>query len=81
MTEMLLIKAAPRRMLTPKEAAIYCGEATTTFEGNCPYPPMKNSAGKKQYDIKDLDAWLDARKKPDPNSREGILEKLRGDIR
>lgn len=78
MTAMVTINVPPRRMLTLREAAIYCGEPLTTFENCCPCQAVKNSAGKKQYDIKDLDNWLDRKKQNAPDSHAAILGKLSG---
>lgn len=76
MTSIVAIKTSPRRMLSPKEAALYCGEPFTTFEARCPCKPRLNSRGQKLYDIKDLDKWLDPKDENDRDSEAAIMEKL-----
>jgi hypothetical protein len=71
------INVPPRRMLTAKEAAIYCGVSGGNFGSVCMCPQVLMPGGKKLYDIKDLDCWLDSIKTNAPDSNEAILGRLR----
>lgn len=66
-----------RRMLTKREAAIYCGVPINRFPAAVSVPPISMPHGKMLYDIKDLDNWLDRLKTGAPNDAdEDILSKL-----
>lgn len=75
MTAMLSIRIAPRRMLSLREAAEYCGMTAKKF----PVTGISAVAmphGEKLYDIKDLDAWLDGIKNSALDSDDAIIGKL-----
>ena len=67
----------PRRMLTRREAAVYCGVPVCRFPVAVSVKPVAMPHGKMLYDIKDLDDWLDRLKAGAPNDAdEDILSKL-----
>ena len=72
---MFNIKVAPRRMLTPREAADYCGIATKKLPVTG-IMPTSMPFGETRYDIKDLDAWLDGLKNNALDSDDDIIGKL-----
>lgn len=74
-TATLNIKVAPRRMLSPREAAEYCGLPLKRFPSSCAVPPVLMPDGAKLYDLRDLDAWLDALK-GGVSSEDEILRRL-----
>ena len=78
MATIVTINAPPRRMLTAKEAAIYCGVPATKFQALCSCSPIKMPSGQNIYDIKDLDAWLDSLKTNAPDSDDAIVGRLAG---
>jgi hypothetical protein len=51
-----------KRMLTKREAAEHCGRPVRKFEVECPVGPIKFANGDLRWDVRDLDAWLDALK-------------------
>lgn len=55
----LNLRVTPRRMLSEKEAADYCGRPLTKFRAACSVPPIQFPDGAKLFDMRDLDAWLD----------------------
>ncbi len=58
-TATLNLKVSPRRMLSAREAAEYCGMPTKHFRADCPVEPVELPRGLKLFDIRDLDHWLD----------------------
>jgi hypothetical protein len=72
----LNIKVSPRRMLSPREAAEYCGLAPKRFPQECCVPPVSMPTGTKLYDMRDLDLWLDSLKSGDPTGDDELLGKL-----
>lgn len=72
----------PRRHLTRDEAARYCAVSVTTFERICDVQPVllsQFSSRLKRYDIRDIDAWIEARKIANSNappSKEDIIDGL-----
>lgn len=76
-TAMVNIRVAPRRMLSLRDAAEYCGYTPKKFPAATGISPLAMPYGQNLYDIKDLDAWLDALKKNDLDSNEAIIGKLR----
>lgn len=78
MTAMLNIRVSPRRMLSLREAADYCGITSKKLPSVTGIAPVAMPHGQKLYDIKDLDCWLDSLKTNAPNSREAILGRLAG---
>lgn len=75
-TATLNIKVSPRRMLTDREAAEYCGLPLKKFSHYCPVQPVKLPGGDLRYDIRDLDEWLDGMKSGLPGGDDDILDKL-----
>jgi hypothetical protein len=49
------------RLLTRRQAAIYCGISVPTFAAHCPVRPVSLGPGKRleRYDIHSLDRWID----------------------
>ncbi len=76
MSAIVAIKLAPRRMLNLREAADYCGVSRKQFTMLSGIAPVAMPHGHKLYDIKDLDAWLDALKNNAPDGHEAILARL-----
>ncbi len=72
----LNVRLAPRRMLTPREAAEYCGLPTKSFPVDCGARPIQMPNGRKLYDMHDLDAWLDGLKSGQPDDDEDIIGRL-----
>lgn len=72
----LNIRVAPRRMLTLKEAADYCGLSAKRFPIDCRVTPVAMPSGAKVYDMHDLDAFLDALKGGEASSDDAIIAKL-----
>lgn len=48
-----------RRMLPLKEAAFYVGIPAVRFPAECEVRPVAMPHGKKLYDVRDLDDWID----------------------
>lgn len=72
----LNLRVSPRRMLTEREAAEYCGRTVRTFKGECPVAPIAFGNGDKRFDIQDLDRWLDSLKVGGADDADAILERL-----
>ena len=72
----LNIKVSPRRMLSAREAAIYCGLSPKHFAIDCSVSPVQMPRGSKMYDTRDLDNWLDGLKNEFPNSDDEIVGRL-----
>jgi hypothetical protein len=49
------------RLLTRKQAAVYCNVSLRTFLGLCPVQPVALGPGKRlqRYDLRALDQWID----------------------
>jgi hypothetical protein len=47
------------RLLTPDQAAAYCGVGRENFEARVGVPPVKLFGNRVLYDVKALDKWLD----------------------
>lgn len=75
-TATLNLRISPRRMLSEREAADYCGRTTKRFKAECRVPPVTFGNGDLRYDIRDLDGWIDAMKNGAPDEREDILSRL-----
>lgn len=75
-TATLNLRVSPRRMLSVREAAEYCGEPIKRFPTLCPINPVLMPSGKAMYDLHDLDEWLDGLKSDQPNSDDEIIERL-----
>jgi hypothetical protein len=52
----------PARLLTPSQAAAYCGIGIEAFHSNCPVRPKRIRPGRQglRWDIRQLDEWIDA---------------------
>lgn len=74
----LNIRVTPRRMLSMKEAAEYCGLPAKGFEKNCGVAPVEMREGIRLYDMRDLDSWIDGFKTGMGDSDDDILGKLDG---
>ncbi len=61
-TATLNLRVSPRRMLSSREAAGYCGRTSKRFTVECPVSPIIFTNGDRLYDMRDLDAWLDSLK-------------------
>jgi hypothetical protein len=72
----LNIKVSPRRMLSARGAAEYCGIGIKGFGNECAIAPVQMPNGTKLYDMRDLDIWLDGLKNDAPHSDSAILRKL-----
>jgi hypothetical protein len=75
-TANLNIRVAPRRMLSTKEAAEYCGLVAKRFTGDCGVTPVAMPSGIRLYDMRDLDQWIDGLKGGAGDSDDHILGKL-----
>ncbi|MEO4042137.1 hypothetical protein AAFN47_11090 [Hoeflea sp. CAU 1731] len=73
----LNVRLSPRRMLSTREAAEYCGLPVKLFSSECGAVPVLMPSGRKLYDMQDLDNWLDGLKSGQPNEDEAILGRLR----
>ena len=72
----LNIKVSPRRMLTGREAAEYCGLPFKRFQLECTVTPVEMPGGAKLYDMRDLDEWIDGLKSEIPSDDDAILGRL-----
>ena len=72
----LNIKVSPRRMLTTKEAADYCGLSPKRFPLACTIVPVAMPGGAKLYDIRDLDVRIDGLKDDADNDDDMIVKRL-----
>jgi hypothetical protein len=54
------LKFGPR-LLTPKQAAAYCGVSVAILNSRCPVIPIAlgNSKRLERYDVQRLDEWID----------------------
>jgi hypothetical protein len=48
------------RLLSRKQAAVYCGMCAATFDRVCPVPPVEVGLRTHLFDRRDLDRWIDA---------------------
>ena len=72
----LNIKVSPRRMLSAREAAIYCGLSPKHFPVDCTVCPVQMPRGAKMYDTRDLDNWLDGLKFETSTTDDEIIGRL-----
>lgn len=70
------ISIAPRRMLTPREAAQYCRMPLAKLKILSGISPVKMPHGKELFDLRDLDTWIDSLKRGGDPSDSDILERL-----
>ena len=75
-TATLNIKVSPRRMLSAREAADYCGLPLKKFPMACKVAPVQLPGVDVRYDIRDLDQWIDGLKGDTPNDDDDIIGKL-----
>ncbi|MDA4845916.1 hypothetical protein [Hoeflea poritis] len=75
-TATLNVKVTPRRMLSVREAAEYCGLNVRQFPVYTGISPIEMPNGKKLYDMRDLDAWIEGLKGDRPDSDEDVLKGL-----
>ena len=65
-----------KRMMNETEAASYCGLPVKHFKNACPVQ-LVNLGGRKVYDKRDLDHWIDTEKEGSTDtSRDAILARL-----
>ncbi len=55
----LNVVVIPKRMLSRKEAAHYCGRQERHFDAECPCSPVEFPNGDRRWDQRDLDIGLD----------------------
>lgn len=73
----LNISVVDKRMMTPAEAAHYCGLAVKHFKDLCPVRPLALIKNSLLYDKTDLDKWIDAIKSDtEAYTHNSILAKL-----
>jgi hypothetical protein len=73
----LNLKVTPRRMVSDREAAEYCGRSLAKFRAACPVAPVEFPDGARLFDLRDLDVWLDGLKGASLSaSADDILAKL-----
>lgn len=53
---------AGNRMLSKKEASLYCRIPVNKFSAVCPVSPIDLGSGLLSYDRNDLDKWIDGAK-------------------
>ncbi|ATQ70284.1 hypothetical protein CQW49_08115 [Methylosinus trichosporium OB3b] len=63
-------------MLTKAEAAHHCGRPVKRFEVECKVAPVKFPNGDTRYDVRDLDAWIDALKGGAAADADDIVRRL-----
>lgn len=71
-TATLNLRVSPRRMLSANEAGVYCGLPAKQL----PVPPVEMPNGKKLYDIRDLDDFLDRLKALQANADDDVIGRL-----
>ena len=78
------VRVAPR-LLTKQEAAAYCGVSVPVFDQVCTVQPVALAKGRDRllrYDVLDLDAWIDRRKRKESSSGpDAWLDRLGNDGR
>lgn len=75
-TATINLNVMPRRMLTLREAAKYVGLDVKRFHSACAVPAIDLPGGIKQYDIRDLDLWVDHIKAGSSDPDDAILSLL-----
>jgi hypothetical protein len=58
----LSLRISPRRMLSVREAAEYCGRPAKRFSLECPVSTVAFPNGDRLYDMQDLDIWIETLK-------------------
>ena len=70
------------RLLTRRDAAVYCAVSVPTFDRICPISPfalVNGNSRLSRFDIRDIDQWIESRKELNDNlalSKNDILDKL-----
>ncbi len=64
-----------RRILTKRQAADYCNLNAKRFANDCAIAPIEMPDGSTQYDIQDLDKWIDSLKAGSTND-DDIIARL-----
>lgn len=75
-TATLNLRLIPRRLLTAKDAAVYCGIPARRFRSLCGVSPVEMPDGTKLFDLQDLDRWVEELKAGGSGEADEILEKL-----
>lgn len=70
-TANVFLAVVSKRMLTKREAAVYCGRSVREFVNECPAAPIGFPNGDELFDLHDLDNWLNGLK-----SRTDDTEKI-----
>lgn len=76
-TATLNLRVTPRRMISTREAAEYCGMSIKRFPKECPVRPVLMPTDEKLYDIHDLDEWINRHKEGASDCDEDILGRLK----
>lgn len=72
----MTMSPAPRRMLTPSEAALYCGVPKARFKAIVAVPAVAMPHGRRLFDLRDLDRWLDGLAQKSLNDDDAIIARL-----
>lgn len=72
----LNLHIAPRRMVCEQEAADYVGLPRRHFRVDCTVTPVELPRGRKLWDLRDLDEWLDGLKSGSADRDDDILSRL-----
>ncbi len=72
----LNLRVSPRRMLSAREAAEYCGVPVKRLTVDCGVAPIKMPSGSPKYDMRDLDGWIDGMKFGQSNRDDDIVDRL-----
>ena len=75
-TATLNLKISPRRMISAREAAGYCGLPRKSFPILCDVQPVEMPGGTRLYDMHDLDIWIDGMKQGLAANDNDILDRL-----
>lgn len=74
----LNLSIQPYRMLKRADAASYCGLSSTSFLSSCPVQAVLLPGGRKVWDVKDLDRWIEGLKEDSHLSDDDLLKQLEG---
>lgn len=73
----LNLNVVEKRILSPSEAASYCGIPPRLFPKVCPVQPVQLAQKYQGYDKRDLDQWIEAEKSnSEVMGRNDILGRL-----
>lgn len=73
---MINLRIAPRRMISQRDAAAYCGLPLKSFPGYCNVAPVQMPNQKLLYDMKELDKYLDDLSESDVSSEDEMIAGL-----